>query len=235
MKKIILLMLINISLIAQNKVDWNGFTINLDDIHARKDTFNMIIDNEKVGSWSWTVKRDKDKITLKDISILDGQIWEEIIAKTDTKLKDYDVILNLETSRVKLENDFTWNGSSIKGSVTRTMNEESQTFPLDSTYQDVIPRFMLIALLPSIELQSGATREINLYAFTSHQVWPVVFKVAGNETVTVPAGTFETTRVEIPKTGERGVSNIFYVSNDAPKRIVKADVLEQNMTIELVE
>ena len=102
-------------------------------------------------------------------------------------------------------------------------------------FAEALPRGIFIGLLPAIDLNTASARPLTLFSALSGHLWEIAFDVRTPETVTVPAGTFETVPVALLKQGARGVSNIFYLTQTEPRRLVKVDVLEQKMTIELVQ
>jgi hypothetical protein len=56
-------------------------------------------------------------------------------------------------------------------------------------------------------------------------------KVAGTSDITVPAGTFPVFRIEVSGTQQ---PLVFYVTRDAPRRLVKIELVGQPLTFDLV-
>ncbi len=223
---------------AQEKQFWHGFPVNLKHLETRVDSFQMFIDGKKVGSWRWEVEKGRDEIVFKDVSILDGQIREDAVMEVDSKTLSrytFDIVMASQSQGWKLSNNISWQAGHAKGKIVREDGKGgSKVFEIDSLYAETTPREIFVGMLPSLELNPGRKQPMKIFSALSGQIWEVRFEVRKSERVKVAAGEFETTPVALLKNGAQGVSNIFYVSQTTPRRIVKIDVLEQNMTIELV-
>ena len=86
-------------------------------------------------------------------------------------------------------------------------------------------------LLPTLPLAEGASWTLNAFDASTGAMRQVKLKVAGVEDVTVPAGTFSTFRID-GDTG--GQSFVFYVSREAPRRLIKVELVGQPLGFELV-
>ena len=73
---------------------------------------------------------------------------------------------------------------------------------------------------------------MNVFDASEGTTMPLTVEVAGVEEVTVPAGTFAAFRVEITG-GQQPVT--LYVSQDAPRRVLKMQPAGQPITIELAQ
>ena len=235
----VLLFLLASGLLGQEKRAWHGFPLDLHHLEARIDSFHMFIDGKKVGSWRWRVVKSKDKIVFKDISILDGRVREDAEMEVDLKTLEryaFRMIMTSQTHGWKISNDIRWQHDHAQGETTREDGKGGvHTVAIDSIYTDAVPRGIFVGLLPAMKLQTGQIRELRVFSALSGRIWEMQFEVRPPETVKVPAGEFETVPVALLKRGAHGVSNIFYLTQTPPRRIVKVDVLEQNMTIELLK
>ena len=233
----ILLVLVS-GLSCQENRSWHGFLIDLGQLETSTDSFHMFIESKKVGSWGWTVEKTDDKIVFKDISILDGRVREDATMEVELKTLAryaFKYVMTSEAQGWKISSDIVWQRDHAQGKIIREDAEGVRTFEIDSLYTDVVPRGIFIGLLPAMALQIGRTRPLQVFSALSGRIWEMQFEVRPSETVKVPAGEFETIPVALLKQGAHGVSNIFYLTQTVPRRIVKVDVLEQNMTIELLK
>jgi len=221
---------------AQENINWNGFSINPKHFQARQDSFNMIIDGKKVGSWRWHVSRSTDVLIFKDISILDDAVEEQATFEVSGDAFDrFKISLWLQTANGRIENELNWNTQKAKGRFYQKRGEHERTISIDTAYAEAIPRGIFIAMLPAFDFKLGEKKSLEFYSALGNSVWPINFSIVEITNVAVPAGTFETYKVQALKAGRAGVSNVFYVTKKNPRRIVKVDVLEQNMSIELIE
>ena len=232
---IILLILTPIFLSAQKR-DWRNFKLNLDRIVEVQDSFVMKRNNEKIGSWNWNVKVTEKSITFTDRSVLFEKVWEDAIFEVDkNSLEEFKIDLKMIIGENSVQNNNRIKEQHLTGLFTRTVKTHTTFFELDSNYANlqIVPRAIFLGLLPAIINAEGFTTDINFYSGPTHSILPVKLTVKPTKTVTVEAGTFETTPIEILKQEGQGVSNIFYLRKDYPYTPVRVDVIEQNMVLEL--
>jgi hypothetical protein len=87
----------------------------------------------------------------------------------------------------------------------------------------------LVAALP---LAEGATFTIGAFEASQNAVRALAVKVAGTEQVTVPAGQFGVYRVEVSG-GQQPL--VLYVTREAPRRLVKLEIVGQPVVFEAVK
>ncbi len=85
----------------------------------------------------------------------------------------------------------------------------------------------LVAALP---LAEGASFSIPVFEPAEERTRTLTVRVAGVTDVTVPAGNFSVYRVEVSGTPQPFV---FYVTREAPRRLVKIEIVGQPLTFEL--
>lgn len=95
----------------------------------------------------------------------------------------------------------------------------------------VLESNMIQPLLPALPLEDGATFNLKIFSATSGKVRTATLKVLGIEEVTVPAGTFETYKVEIQGLEAPAMMS---VSTDSPRRLVRIEAIGQPVVMELV-
>ena len=80
------------------------------------------------------------------------------------------------------------------------------------------------------DLEAGKTITLPVFSVQSGGVVNQTFEVTGMESVTVPAGSFETYRIEFTGGPQAGT---LYVRQDAPHVVVRQELADQPVTLEL--
>jgi zinc protease len=88
------------------------------------------------------------------------------------------------------------------------------------------------ALLPALPLASGGRWVLNVFSGGEGVVRTLILKVAGTDSVTVPAGTFDCWKIEM--TGGQVPFN-YYVAKAAPHVLVKYEMVGQPIAFELTK
>ncbi len=221
---------------AQNKVEYMGFNFNLEKLVERKDSSVMIQNGEETGYWVWEVNQDQSSIIIANTSVLHGKVQENVsmqFLKTDPSKGSIDLFMKFGESTIK--NNFIINGDQIKGTVDANVRGKNTFIKMDTTADFNIARGFLVALLPTLEIEIGKEVELELFNPIQAYSFPIKLKIAGEEKISVKGGTFDTYRIEMPRTGDKGISNNFYVTKERPFRIVKTEVIENPMVIEFVK
>ncbi|WP_188374496.1 DUF3108 domain-containing protein [Winogradskyella haliclonae] len=203
----------------------------------RKDSFNMTKNGKIVGYWIWETEVNEKEIILKDISVLFNIIQEEFVLKmdkknlvskmVDMKMKGSNFSLDVAIQR-KSSLDLKGNFSINNGNLTEKK--------IDTTYTSrVILRPEIFGLIHTITDPTKLDEKINTFFLSSALAYEMKLMYAGDEVVTVPAGTFDCHKVTFRSGIKNVVSNIIYISKQFPKRIVKVEVVDQPLIIELVK
>ncbi len=118
--------------------------------------------------------------------------------------------------------DVDFADDAIKGKI----DMGAQTIPVDialdaPTFASGSVMDLMFMVLP---LEEGYKTTVRFFELQMQKVRPMALEVIGTETVTVPAGTFETYKVEVkPLDGEEG-GGVVYVMKDGNKYPVMADM-----------
>jgi len=89
----------------------------------------------------------------------------------------------------------------------------------------------LTAVIPALALADGATFSLSVFDASEGSLKPYTIRVDGTETTTVPAGTFDVFKVTV--TGGPFPTSM-YVTQAAPRRIVRIEIVGQPFVMELV-
>jgi dipeptidyl aminopeptidase/acylaminoacyl peptidase len=111
--------------------------------------------------------------------------------------------------------------------VTGKLAMGAQSMPVDlkldgAVFGEGAGQDMLLASLPFAE---GYAASMHMLALLTQHIRPLAIAVTGTETVTTPAGTFETFVVTLsPLDGDEGGTAMLHVTRDAPHVIVRGTV-----------
>ena len=87
-------------------------------------------------------------------------------------------------------------------------------------------------LIPALPLATGKSFAMSVFSSGDGSAKVLSVDVASAETVTVPAGTFQTFKVRVSG-GEAPF--VLYVSSDTPRRIVKLEIVGAPVVFELAK
>jgi len=103
---------------------------------------------------------------------------------------------------------------------------------IDSAVGPVVDDNALQALLPALPLAEGATWSATMFSSGQNRLVPITLTVAAREAVEVPAGRFDTWRVEVSGTQ---APLAFSVTATAPRRVVRVQVIGAPLEFVLVK
>ncbi|GAB4517591.1 MAG: hypothetical protein Tsb0010_01800 [Parvularculaceae bacterium] len=193
--------------------------------------FDLMLDGEVRGEWFVSKRIEDGAFTLIDATTLYPDIRETVAFVVDAvTLAPRRAVLDADFSRRILDADLTGAAGAIRGEYrTKGPDEvDKRIIPFELALDaDVTFRGVVFHLAPTLPLEEGARYEARWFNTLNGQIEDISISVGGTETVETPAGVFEARRM----TFEGGsVGNVIYVAEgDAPK-IVRVDVLGQNMT-----
>jgi hypothetical protein len=132
----------------------------------------------------------------------------------------------------QLSSSLSATGNRIKGTSVTPLPTGPKTVQIDTVLAPgVMESNILMALLPSLDLSDNFKLTVNAFDSGSGSIDPVTIRVTGKESTTVPAGTFDTYRVEV---AGKQTSNLL-VTRAAPHRIVKIMLAGAPLEIRLVK
>jgi len=91
---------------------------------------------------------------------------------------------------------------------------------------------VLAPLVAALPLVPGTPLSLPVFSMQARSVHVITVTVDSLQTVTVPAGTFKVYRVR-GTGGDSGL--VWYVTSDAPRRIVKTEIVGTPVVFELVK
>jgi hypothetical protein len=132
------------------------------------------------------------------------------------------------------QTNVTVSGGRVKGQAqSPQQGGQTKTVEVDTTYAPgTFDTNQLQTVVPALPLAEGASITLTVFNAADVSTKPVTFKVEALEDVTVPAGTFPVFRVSV--TGGDAPA-VLYVSREAPRRVVKIEIVGQPVAFELVK
>ena len=230
-KHIALLILFILSSKITDAQTWIGFELDRSQIIAQKDSFNIInLSNHKIGSMVLETKYEGSKYIMSDVSIIDGLIREESsyeFNKETLGLEKFNIIF--EQGPMIVVGNLTWNGNHAVGYYQMNSNERTKKIEVDSIFtSNLIDRGEVFAFIQGLPLKVGLKTSFPVLAQPNYEIWNMTLEVVSEETCIVPAGEFKAYRINFLG---NSVSNIIYVTQSKPHRIIKVDVIGQPMKI----
>ncbi|HAS46160.1 MAG TPA: hypothetical protein DCS93_37110 [Microscillaceae bacterium] len=196
----------------------------------------MKVKNKKVGSWEWEVERTGQTIRFKDISILDGQVREDALITFDTRLMEVTAMeVKMKYNTAVMTGKIKASRAHLKADYVLQRGEQTRNKQIDTTIHHWVARPLLIGLMPYITWKAKQVPDIAVFSLASASFWKMQIEVLGEETIQVPAGTFQTQKIALRSQDPGSVSNIFYISKGFPRKLVRVDVVGRDMQIELVK
>jgi len=123
-------------------------------------------------------------------------------------------------------------GAHASGNSVFPRQSGPASLPIELPMPDgTLERTAVFFLAHALPYEEGAQLELSWLDTYSGQIQPITAVVTGTETLTVPAGEFTTWRIDL----QGGTpSQVLWVSQDTPRRIVRMEVVGQPWTYELV-
>ncbi|MCB0455641.1 MAG: hypothetical protein KDC62_09650 [Aequorivita sp.] len=215
--------------------EWPWITINLNQIETRKDSFLIKQNGKEAGYWIWETYRTGDSLNIKDVSVLTDVVQEKftlhfnlkkmLAEQVDMTMQHQSNSLNVDISRQSPRN--------LKAHYVRKGNNPLN-HTIDTTYtKNVVLRPVVFGLLPAIISPKNTNRTIETFFLSSGSSAMMQLEYVEESEIEVPAGKFNTYKYRF--SGEKQLSNMIYISQTKPYRIIKVEVIGQPLTIELVK
>lgn len=119
--------------------------------------------------------------------------------------------------------DLAYAGGRVRGRSSNPAPDGTiQAFDIDSAVGAVVDDNALQALVPALPLAEGASWSVSMFSSGQNRLVPITLTVAAREAVEVPAGRFDTWRVEV---SGAAAPLAFAVTAAAPRRVVRVQVI----------
>jgi len=211
-----------------------GLPADFSKLTARRDSFVVMVQGRALGSSVYAVESRAGGWTLREsTNIMSGMIAQSTTLETDASLAP--TLLN-QTGSMQgqaLKTEISFGSGRAKGSAMTAAQAGPTTIAVDTELPSgTIDSDALQFLLPLMRWQPDAKFTINVFSPGKGTVSPVTLSVVGSESVTVPAGTFDTWKIE-QKGGEGSV--MLFVAKNAEQRLVKIAPVGQPIELQLAK
>ncbi len=197
-----------------------GLALDFSKLSARRDSFVVSVQGNAAGSSVYALESRAGGWTIREnTSIMGGMMKQTTQLDTDASMAPASLAQTMTMQGQAMKTEVTFAGGRAKGSATTPGQTGPQTKAIDTELPaGTIDSDALQMVLPLFRWAADAKFTLNLFSPGKGTVEPVTLTVVGSESVKVPAGTFETWKVE-QKGGESSVT--LYISKDAAHRLVK--------------
>jgi len=231
-------------------VDIDGKPLTLADLHpqagpptldraqlvTRSDSFQIVIQGRPLGVMTAHLEAGADSVVYTEqTQIGGGAVQQNTTVRFDPG--DWSVTQVDQTGSQggqTVETHLAYAGGRVKGrSVTPQPSGTPKTTDIDTalvagTYDDNA----LSTIVTALPLAAGQTFNVNVFESGQNRSTVMQIKVSDGGAVTVPAGTFQTFRLDIAG-GQ--VPIVMAVAKDTPRRIVKIELVGAPFLFELVK
>ncbi|MGZ8455664.1 MAG: insulinase family protein [Gemmatirosa sp.] len=197
---------------------------------ARRDSFVVRVQGNPLGTSVYDVAKDGGGWVIKEAtSIAGGMIQQGTTLRTDASLAPRALEQRGKVQGQDTKADVTFAGGRAKGAAATPTPQGIKQVTIDTELSaGTLDDNGLAIALPLLRWAPGAKHVVNVFSAGKGTATPMTLTVSGTEQITVPAGAFETFRID-QTGGEQPVS--YFVTTAAPHRLVRIVVGGQ---IELV-
>ena len=194
--------------------------------------FQLILDGEHKGEMYYELERRDGDILLHEATTLMPDIRESATAVMDGEtFAPKSIVLDGDFSRTIFDTTLEVKNGVITGEYVRKQPTDIAKTPRPFSAEmpdGVIFRPAAFGLMPGLPLEEGAVFDFTWFSPLAGAMQDVKLEVTGIETVVTPAGEFETYAVYLTAPQ----ANIVYITTSEPRRIVRIDVIGQDMRFE---
>ena len=182
-----------------------------------------------------TVRVAPDSIVFTEATTI-GQFVNQsttlVLGAADLAVRRTDQVGTVQNQRA--ETHLTYAGGRVKGSaLVPQQTGTPKTVTVDTTIAaGTVDDNALNLLIPALPLAEGRSFNLNVFSSGEGVVKVLTVKVAGVENVTVPAGTFESYRLEL---SGMQIPVVMYVSTASPRRLLRVAPVGAPLVFELVK
>ena len=191
--------------------------------------FQLMLNGEPKGEMYYALEQRDGDIVLHEATTMLPDIRESATAVMDGEtFAPKSITLDGDFSRMIFDTTLNVKDGKISGEYIRkqpsALAKTTHPFSADLP-DDVIFRPAIFGVVPGLPLNVGARWALQWFSPLAASLQDVTLEVTGIETVDSAAGRFETYTVYITAPQ----SNIAYVTTEAPHRVVRIDVIGQEM------
>lgn len=202
---------------------------------SARDSFVVLVGGKAVGARTTALQRTPDSLLFTETLTVDPEAATRItlvLDPSDLTMRRLDQTGSAGGQRSEMHLRFV--AGRITGSgVVPLPNGASQEITIDTAPASgpYYTEFASNVILRALPLRPGASFSFPVFTVAGRSITTLTVQVAAVDTLSVPAGTFRAFKVEVSG-GE--VPFVFYVSEDAPRRILKEEIVGTPVVFELV-
>ncbi|MDH3458690.1 MAG: insulinase family protein, partial [Gemmatimonadota bacterium] len=208
--------------------------LDLSQIVSRRDSMQMSAQGMPVGYLVREVTRANGSATYtEDMSIAAFGMTQNLELTLDLEPLEMGMVQQTVEFRGQVaETHLQYGAGRVKGTAQSPEPTGTiKTLEIDTTLvEGTVDDNTLTMLIPALPLAEGAAFTVNVFESSEGSAKPYTLTVLGTESVTVPAGTFDTFKVESSGGAQPFV---FYVTRETPRRLVKIEIVGQPVSFEL--
>lgn len=194
--------------------------------------FQLVQDDEVKGGMYYEIERRDNDLVIHDGTTLMPDVRESLTAVIDAAtLAPKSIVVDGDFSRTIFDADLQFTDESVSGAYTLKQPADiaKTARPFEMEMQDdAILRASFFGLSAGLPLEVGASYAFSWFSTLARNFAPATFSITGVETIEVPAGAFEIFVGELKAQPE----NVIYITTQAPHRVVRIDVIGQDMRFE---
>lgn len=205
--------------------------LNFAKLEARRDSFVVMVQGNALGSSVYALESTANGWMLREsTNVMNGMVLQTTALQTDAKFNPKTLSQSGTMQGQALKSDIAFSGAHATGNAMSMSAAGPQSVVVDATLPlGTINADAMVYVLPLLAWAEKSVFTLSTFNAGKGTIDAVVLTVVGSETITVPAGTFETWKVE-QKTPTAAVT--LSISKDAAHRLVK--IAPSGQPVELV-
>ena len=211
-----------------------GLPLDFSRLTARRDSFAVMVQGQAMGGSVYEVEKVANGWSVREsTNIMNGMMVQNTDLQMDGSLNPVSLKQTGSMQGQKLNTEIAFKGGKATGSSTTPSQTGPKTVAVDATVPaGTLDSDALQAALSLFRWTADAKFTFNSFSPGKGTVSSTTLAVMGSESVTVPAGTFDTWKIE-QKSDEGTV--MLYISKDAARRLVKIAPVGQPVEFVLVK
>lgn len=211
-------------------------TLDRAQIVARRDSFQVVVRDQVLGAMTTAILAGPDSLVYtENTTIAGGTVQQQTTVRFDpADLSVRQVDQTGSTQGQATEVHLRYAAGRVRGTAaTPQPGGTPQTLTIDTAVAaGTVDDNALNLVLPALPLVAGRTFNLGVFSGGKGRTQIMQVKVSDGDSVTVPAGTFRTYRLDISG-GQVPIA--MYVAQETPRRIVKIEFTGAPFVFELVK
>lgn len=205
--------------------------LNFAKLEARRDSFVVMVQGNALGSSVYALESTANGWMVREsTNVMNGMVLQTTALETDAKFKPKTLLQSGTMQGQALKSEIAFSDAHATGNAMSMSAAGPQSVVVDATLPlGTINADAMVYVLPLLAWTENSVFTLNTFNAGKGTIDAIVLTVVGSETVTVPAGTFETWKVE-QKSPAATVA--LFLSKDAAHRLVK--IAPSGQPVELV-